>query len=206
MVFMTNDVEAKPKGGRPWSFDRERALETAMLLFWERGYPSVSIADLTEAMGIRPASLYAAFGSKADLYRSARARYFEREEPRWHVPTRGPLRTAVAEFLDLAVRVVTRPGRPRGCMIVCGFIEHAPDERELAAETRALRDRVRIELLKLFEAGRDASELAYDADPAALARYLATVAEGLSIQAHDGASVDELHAVARTALHMLPLT
>ena len=176
-----------------------------MLLFWERGYPSVSIADLTEAIGIRPASLYAAFGSKADLYRSARARYFEREEPRWRVPTRGPLRTAVVEFLDLAVRVVTRPGRPRGCMIVSGFIEHAPDDEALAAETRAVRDHVRGDLLKLFEAGRDAGELPPDADPAALARYLAAVAEGLSIQAHDGASVEELQAVARAALRALPL-
>ena len=176
-----------------------------MLLFWERGYPSVSIADLTEAMNIRPASLYAAFGSKADLYRSARARYFEREEPRWDIPAHGPLRTALPDFLDMAVRVVTRPGRPRGCMIVSGFVEHAPDERELAAETRAMRDRVRSDLLKLFEVGQVAGELSPDADPASLARYLATVAEGLSVQAHDGASVEELHAVARAALRALPL-
>ena len=196
----------KSKGGRPWSFDRELALEAAMLLFWERGYPSVTIADLTGAMGIRPASLYAAFGSKADLYRSARARYFGREEPRWDVPAHGPLRTALPDFLDMAIRVVTRPGRPRGCMIVSGFIEYAPDECDLAVETRAIRDRVRADLLKLLEAGRESGELAPDADPASLARYFATVAEGLSIQARDGASVEDLQAVARAALRALPLT
>lgn len=175
-----------------------------MLLFWERGFASVSTADLTAAMGIRPASLYAAFGSKADLYRSARARYFEREEPLWRVPTRGPLRAALNDFFDLAVKVVTRPGRPRGCMIASGFIEFAPDEHDLAVETRGFRDRDRQELLQLLIAGLAAGELEHDADTEVLARYLATIVEGLSIQARDGATVRQLRAVGHAATTGLP--
>lgn len=175
-----------------------------MLLFWEHGYASVSITDLTEAMGIRPASLYAAFGSKADLYRSARVRYFEREEPHWRVPTHGPLHAALDGFFDLAVQVVTRPGRPRGCMVASGFLEYAPDEQELAVETRVLRDQLRKGLLELFRASRDAGELSLEADPAVLARYVATVVEGLSIQARDGARADELHAICLAAARALP--
>ncbi len=197
---------SQSKGGRPWSFDREHALEAAMLLFWERGFASVSIADLTAAMAIRPASLYAAFGSKADLYRSARTRYFEREEPLWRVPTGGPLRAAIDDFFDLAVKVVTRPGRPRGCMIASGFIEFALDEHDLAVETRAHRDRARQELLQLLNAGLAAGELEPEADPDILARFLATVAEGLSIQARDGATMCELQAVGRAAAAGLPWT
>lgn len=203
---MPDEPTSTPKGGRPWSFDRELALEAAMLLFWERGYASVSITDLTEAMGIRPASLYAAFGSKADLYRSARARYFEREEPHWRVPTHGPLNAALKGLFDLAVRVVTRPGRPRGCMVASGFLEYAPDEQDLAVETRALRDRLRQGLIGLFHTGRIAGELALEADPAVLARYVVAVLEGLSIQARDGATVDELRAVCIAAMQALPWT
>lgn len=177
-----------------------------MLLFWERGYASVSITDLTDAMGIRPASLYAAFGSKADLYRCARARYFEREEPHWRVPTHGPLDAALKELFNLAVRVVTRPGRPRGCMVASGFLEFAPDEQDLSVETRALRDRLRQGLVKLFHSGRDAGELSFEEEPAVLARYVATVIEGLSIQARDGATVDELRAVCVAAMRALPWT
>src|SRR5687768_16620781 len=60
---------AKP--GRPRSFDRDAALRRAMVLFWERGYEAVSLAELTEQLGINKPSLYAAFGCKEALFREA---------------------------------------------------------------------------------------------------------------------------------------
>lgn len=54
--------------GRPREFDRTEALNKAMLLFWRKGYTATSMSDLYEAMGIKSPSLYAAFGSKENLY------------------------------------------------------------------------------------------------------------------------------------------
>ena len=53
--------------GRPRKFDPEAAVATAQQLFHERGYDAVSVADVTDALGINPPSFYAAFGSKAGL-------------------------------------------------------------------------------------------------------------------------------------------
>ena len=66
-------ARAAPKKarGRPRSFDCEAALESAMQVFWEKGYDAASLTDLTEAMGINPPSLYAAFGDKERLYLAA---------------------------------------------------------------------------------------------------------------------------------------
>ena len=61
--------------GRPREFDRDAALEAAMLLFWRKGFAMTSMNDLCAAMGIRSPSLYAAFGSKEDLYLEAFDRY-----------------------------------------------------------------------------------------------------------------------------------
>ena len=38
------------KPGRPLSFDRDAALQCAMLLFWRHGYEGTSLAALTAAM------------------------------------------------------------------------------------------------------------------------------------------------------------
>ena len=65
--------------GRPRAFDRDQALETALELFWRQGYEGTSVADLTAALGIKPPSLYAAFGSKEGLYLEALKAIFTRK-------------------------------------------------------------------------------------------------------------------------------
>ena len=68
--------------GRPRSFDREAALTEATRLFWRKGYAATSVSDLTDAMGIGSPSLYAAFGSKEELYAEALHHFGERFEAR----------------------------------------------------------------------------------------------------------------------------
>ena len=73
VIVMKNANPSPRPRGRPRGFDRDAALAIAMETFWRLGYEGASIADLTAAMGITPQSLYAAFGSKAELYRETLA-------------------------------------------------------------------------------------------------------------------------------------
>src|SRR3954467_10984225 len=70
---MTTNISAAR--GRPRRFNPDEAVATAQRLFHEKGYDSVSVADLTKALGINPPSFYAAFGSKAGLYARILDRY-----------------------------------------------------------------------------------------------------------------------------------
>ena len=69
-------------------------------------------------------------------------------------------------------------------------------ERRRAASQAAIRERLK-------RAKRE-GDLPADADPSALARFLATMMEGMAVQAASGASRKELDRVAGTALRAFP--
>src|ERR1700722_4580391 len=69
------NAKSKPPLGRPRAFNLERALESALQVFWRRGYEGASLSDLTRAMRINRPSLYAAFGNKKALFLKALDRY-----------------------------------------------------------------------------------------------------------------------------------
>ena len=66
--------------GRPRTFCTEKALDSAMQVFWRKGYEGASMVDLTSAMGINSPSLYAAYGSKEGLIRAVLERYEARRD------------------------------------------------------------------------------------------------------------------------------
>lgn len=162
-----------------------------MRLFWRHGYEGVSIGDLTKAIGIAPPSLYAAFGSKAGLYREALDHYEENfgALDTTSMSSATSLAEAVQALLEGAVRAVTKRDRERGCLISSGLVachsEHAALARDAAARREAMRERI-AEALRPFASADEVRRLA---------RHLAAVMQGISIQARDGAGPAELQEV-----------
>ena len=109
------------QSGRPRGFDTDEALERAVEVFWRQGYEGASVNDLTEAMGINKPSLYAAFGSKEELFRKAVARYAEKDmgyaRDAFAQPTAYEV---VATLLRENAVAVTRTDRPAGCLSIQG--------------------------------------------------------------------------------------
>ncbi|MBB1437793.1 TetR/AcrR family transcriptional regulator [Shewanella sp. SG41-4] len=56
-------------------FDREDVLEKAKNLFWQKGFLATSTREIQTVMDMRPGSIYAAFGSKADLFNQTLIHY-----------------------------------------------------------------------------------------------------------------------------------
>lgn len=201
----TNERATTSRGrGRPRSFDRATALDRALMAFWEHGYEATSVADLTRVMGIGTPSLYAAFGDKRTLfeevvrvYTATYGAFGDRalaEEPTARAAVERTLREAAATYTD--------PAHPYGCLVAhaatnCGSPEVARPLRELrTAGIAALESRIRADLA----AGR----LPSGADAAALARHTAAMTQGMSQQARDGASREEMEALAEIAMDIWP--
>jgi len=192
------------KTGRPISFDRDEALEAAMLLFWERGYEGTSMADLTRAMGLNPSSIYAAFGDKHALFSLAVKRYMETraqyavgalEEP--------TLEKVIRALFDNTIAFLTTPGHPPTCMTLAGAVGCSVDAtpaRDLMTEIRRQNEvAIRERLLKARKSG----ELPRDINVDDYTRYLSSIIAGLSIQAANGSTKAELKRTAQMALRHL---
>jgi AcrR family transcriptional regulator len=192
--------DAMSARGRPRSFDRDAALEAATLLFWRQGYAATSMAELCQAMGIGSPSLYAAFGSKDALYAEAIARYAETYGPLiWDPLEAGETARAGVEGLLMASAALLPAGeRPGGCMITLSLAGDC--QPELRALLRQGRENGLRRIEARLERGRKAGELPLGTDIAALARFYLGVQQGLSVQARDGASREELEEVARNAM------
>lgn len=192
--------------GRPRSFDRQEALRKAMELFWAKGYGNTSIAELSEAMGVAPPSLYAAFGDKEGLFREAVGFYCESEGTDiWAAFSQAPTaQQAVETFLIRSAHSFTRRGRPRGCMIVLSGLHDDADQNRTREDLKAHRRHNLLTIHQRLAEGAAAGELPDEADVNALARFYLTVQEGMSVQARDGASRQDLLDVVNTAMAAWP--
>lgn len=196
-------IAGQVAGGRPRGFDCDEALDIALDLFWRHGYEGVSIAMLTESIGIAPPSLYSAFGNKASLYRAAIARYRQQRMPGPDdLPSSGY--EAVKKILLDGVRHTTQRGRPKGCMVSSGLLGGGPDLGDLASEVRALRGESFSQLKQIIEVEKREGRIAATIDAADLARFYVSVLHGLAIQACDGASRAQLQRVVHRALEAWP--
>lgn len=202
----TPDTKVSRPRGRPRSFDREVALERAMELFWRQGYEATSISDLTAVMGITPPSLYTAFGDKERLFLEAVERYrCGRGEASGNVlDDEKTARRAVARLLEAVAIEATSPDTPPGCMLITAAANCSASSAHLQAALAEHRAETLTRLRARIERGIRDGELPVKTDANALARFYATVVQGMTIQAWDGVTLEELLAVGAAAMNAWP--
>ena len=187
--------------GRPREFDVEQALDQALEVFWRNGYEGASIAELTQAMGISPPSLYAAFGNKEGLFRKSLDRYIEKRTNFWQEAAQAPTaRGMVERLLDGTVDFLSDECTPAGCLLVRGAMSCSEAADKIARDLTAKRAEGEALLRDRLADAHDKGELPPSLDPADTARYIMTVLEGMSVRAAGGAKRDELRKIADMAL------
>lgn len=176
-----------------------------MNLFWAKGYEGTQVSDLTAAMGINPPSFYAAFGSKEVIFREALDVYLATVA----AETMGVLDTipdavaAVRAMLRASADTALASPSSEGCMISLGLLNHQPQNEPLRVHLRDLRRTTTERIRQRLERGVADGQLAADTNTARLATFFAMILQGLSVQARDGATSDDLAGLVASAMAIL---
>lgn len=181
--------------GRPREFDREDAVQKALVLFWRQGYEPTSLSQLKEAMGgISPTSFYAAFGSKEDLfgevlevYRSSHGQVTDVLRAENIAP-----RLAIETCLRQSARMQTDNSHPPGCLIVVAATNCGPSNDKVVQALRDERQKNRAAIAAQIRRAVLAGDLAETTDVGALTATFNIFLVGLSTAARDGATTEEL--------------
>jgi TetR/AcrR family transcriptional repressor of nem operon len=169
---------------RAREFELDAATDAAVQLFWQRGYGATSVRDLCKAMGVKPGSFYAAFGSKQACFRAALDRY---------LVAQGVPREAGPEAVRAWLRAIVVPARRgKGCLLINTAVEGPtlePEIRTLVGERLAAMERFFTQCLGNAEA----------------AGVIASTVIAVHVMARSGASAPRLRALADAALQAVGL-
>ena len=190
--------EPRKPSGRPRTLDRAGALDAAIRLFWEHGYEGTSLADLTRAMGMSPPSVYEAFGDKEALFRQALAHYQRRrtEEAAPLLDGDGSAVEAVVALILQSVEQATRPGDPLGCLVSGAPGACSPRNAAILLVAAEARAAVVAQVEARLDRGVLAGEIDARIDRLGIARFVAALLQGISVQARDGIPRADLATVA----------
>ena len=184
------DIKKVRTRGRPRCFDRSTAINTALSLFRQRGYDGVGVAELSQALGIKPPSLYAAFGNKHGLFVEA-VRTYAAEEGKFigdAVGKANSLEEAVTNLLLAAAEAFCKCKNQPGCLILDGTRNCTDSNAQ--ATTEEMRQETKTFLKKAFSrhSARDTGEMA---------DYVLIAMTGLSGAARQGEKREVLIGAAR---------
>lgn len=198
--------ESPKKMGRPRAYDRDQALERARLAFWDGGFSSTSLDEITAATSMNRPSLYGAFGDKEALYLKTLERYRDEslEALRDALHPDRQLREGLTLLYRRSLDTYLAGERSaRGCFLIgtatVEAVQHPEVRRILRDSLRAfesvIEDRLRLAI------GR--GELESKADAVMLSRLVSAIMHSLAVRARAGDVQGVLEDIARSAVDLV---
>ena len=191
--------------GRPRQYDPEQVLNSAMSVFWAKGYTGTSLDDLAQAMGMNRPSMYNAFGDKEALYRQALAQFAARlqfavgqlfdAEP--------DLKKALQKFYSAALNEYFMETPPLGCIMFCTAPAEAIVHPEVRKDMKALLDEIDRVLDKKFQHAQQDGQYPPDADTKLAAKIAQAVLHSLALRSRAGEPRASLNKMVAQAVSLL---
>lgn len=181
----------KPRG-RPRQFDKDLVQSAILQIFWEKGFATTSLDDLSKATGLVRPSLYGAFGSKLDMYLMSMDIFIEKlSSSRAALNSQQSVEGALSEFYRTMIEVYSNDGGPAqlGCFLVGTALVEAPENSDIRTALAERLDRFRRSLMSILAAKSPQTD---DADIAFLAEQAMATLHSLAVRARSGESKETL--------------
>ncbi|WP_423033703.1 TetR/AcrR family transcriptional regulator [Undibacterium sp. Tian12W] len=189
------------KKGRPLSFDRDIALQKAMMLFWQHGYEATSLNDLTTALEVTPSSIYSAFGDKKGLFLNAVALYLSGPVTSGTIINEAATaREAALGLLNAAAIGFTGKDTPAGCLLASSAISCSVAADDVKVELAKIRHGIETQLREKITSSIKSKQMPAETDAEGLAALTMSIIQGMSTLARDGAPREKLLKVVEAAM------
>jgi TetR/AcrR family transcriptional regulator, transcriptional repressor for nem operon len=158
---------------------RERLMDTAIALFWQKGYANTSMSDLLAAAKANSGSFYHFFSSKEDLLLAVLDRYFTLLYPQMLAPAWEGIDDPIERIFALLARyriLILQTGCTYGCPIGRLALEISPEQQEVHRRLAKNFDGWTAAVRECLE--RAADRLPADIDRERLSGFVLAVMEG----------------------------
>jgi len=170
--------------GRPKEFERDIALDGAIVVFCDHGYEGTSTDALLDRMGISRQSLYDTFGDKRRLYLEALQRYVEdsvaNQIATLNAPS-SPLRGIEAVLLAMASKATVAGAT--GCLGIGATCEFGQSDAEVSGLLGRSGKRLSAALERRLAEARTKGEIGKEIDPRAAAQFVKATIVGMKVAA-----------------------
>jgi TetR/AcrR family transcriptional regulator, transcriptional repressor for nem operon len=190
---------------RPTQFDRAKVLEQSMNLFWKNGYTNTSIQQLGEQMDMRPGSLYAAFGSKRELFLEALDFYFARSQQllAQRLQNETSALAGIRQYFSRLIDDVLDDNALKGCLMINTATELAAQDEEIRQRLQTMFDSHQQQFQQALIRAQQQGELAKDRDAESLARFILMGVRGIRLYSQLGSSRSQLQGLVTNLLSVL---
>ncbi|VAW65838.1 hypothetical protein MNBD_GAMMA10-994, partial [hydrothermal vent metagenome] len=129
---------------RPQQFDQKQVLNSAMQLFWLKGYANTSIKDLTDATSLMPGSLYGAFKSKRGIFVEALDSYFENiyTDVSEVLESDEPALKRIRLFFEYVLHQMEKDQAAKSCLMVNTLLEMPANDEEINHRITAMFEKM----------------------------------------------------------------
>jgi len=168
---------------RPIEFEPDKVLESVMMQFWENGYQSTSMRDISACTGLQPGSLYLAYQDKRNLFIEALELYLKQkiEFIKAIFETDEPALDKFRNYFDLIVKSSLSKDGYKGCLMVNTILEMPLDDFEIKDRITKVFHDVELVFKKTLEDAKREGTISKDKDTNGLAKLIITTIHGIRV-------------------------